>query len=137
MPNIRAHRHDLPYLLFKVQVVLNVSLLSGLPLPGYLERFQPILADGFQHHQVWFLSLLFDLVQQVLVQERGDCIQDPFRSPIQRYADGLDRFQGAATYEDREPPEEALFLGTQEIIAPGDSVAQGLLAGWSILCAAG
>ncbi len=108
-----------------------------LHLPTGDQALHPILADGFQHDEALFLSIVLGLLQQVLVQERGDCIQDPFCAPIQRRAEVLDCFQGTAAHEDREPPEEALFLGTQQVIAPDDGIAQRLLTSWSILCAAG
>src|SRR6266699_1834192 len=113
------------------QVIHRMGLARGLHFPAHGERLSPILADGLQHHEAGLLSL--GLLQQVLVQKRGDSIQDPFRSLIKRRAEGLDSLQGTTADEDREPPEETLFLGTQEVIAPGDGVAQGLLPGWSIL----
>ena len=39
------------------------------------------------------------------------------------------RFQAEAGREDRQPAEQVLFSGAQEVIAPGDRGPQGLLAG--------
>ncbi len=114
-----------------------MRLPNGCQFAALSQGFQSILADRLQHDEEWLPFLPLSLLQQVLVQERGDFIQGPFRSPIKPSADGLDCFQGAATDEDRDLPEEALFLGAQEIIAPGDGVAQGLLPGWGILCSTG
>jgi hypothetical protein len=54
--------------------------------------------------------LLLLLLQQALVHERGNPIQNPIRSIITWSADGLYRFQGAASDEDAKPTEELLIL---------------------------
>ena len=40
--------------------------------------------------------------------------------------------EGAATDKDRESPEEPVLLLSEEVVAPGYGVAQGLLARWHI-----
>ena len=40
-----------------------------------------------------------------------------------------DRVQVAAAGEDAQPAEHPLRLGLEQVVAPGDRVAQGLLAG--------
>ncbi len=42
--------------------------------------------------------------------------------------------ESATTDKDREPPEKPLLLGFEEVVAPGNGIAQGLLPRWSISC---
>src|SRR5207247_8669548 len=52
-----------------------MRLPSGLQLPMCDESLHPVLADRLQHPQAWLLSLLLGLLQQALVDERGDPVQ--------------------------------------------------------------
>ncbi len=89
---------------------------------------QPILTNRLQHHEAWLLSrFLLHALQQALIDERGHRVQDHFCSLAQFSADGLSCLQCAAAGKDGEPPEELPLLGVQQLVAPLDSVAQGLL----------
>ena len=74
------------------------------------------------------LSLLCCLLQQVLVEQGSHPVQYRERCVPECSRDLLDCCKRAATDEDREQAEEPLFLGIEQIIAPLDRVAQGLLA---------
>src|SRR2546423_1965755 len=114
-----------------------MRLPGGLHLSGRLERFQPILTDRLQHHRAGLLALLPRGLQQTLVGERGHALQRSYSSiALQRGTDRLYRLQGAATNEDGKSPEQPLFLGREEIVAPGKCAAQRLLPGGSITWAA-
>jgi hypothetical protein len=49
--------------------------------------------------------------------------------PAARVDHGLDRFQRESAREGRQPPEHGLFVGVEQVMAPGDGVAQGALPG--------
>src|SRR5688572_20520550 len=51
--------------------------------------------------------------------------------------DRFDRLQRGPTNEDAELTEERLLVGIEQVVAPGDGVADGLLAGRKIAGAAG
>src|SRR5207253_8376476 len=111
-----------------------MSLSSDFYLPARRENLQPILADRLQHQEVWLLAFLLGLLQQALVDKRGHCIQDWLHFIAKRAANRLDGFQRATTRKDREPPEKPLLLGIEEVVAPGNGIAQGLLPRWRIAC---
>jgi hypothetical protein len=52
-------------------------------------------------------------------------------------ADGLGRVKREAPGKDGEAAEEGAFLLGEEVVAPGDGVAEGLLAGRQIALPAG
>ena len=52
-------------------------------------------------------------------------------------ADGFGGVEGAAAVEDGEPGEESLFFGGEQVVAPVDRRAEGLLACGQVAWAAG
>jgi len=74
------------------QVILGMRGSGRLQLPTALQALQPILLERLQQHEARFLSLLPYLLQQALVQERGDSIQHPSCSIVTLTAHRLDRF---------------------------------------------
>src|SRR2546425_6457328 len=104
-----------------------MSLASDFLLPARRENLQPILADRLQHQEAWLLAFLLDLLQQALVDKRGDCIQDWLHLIARHAAHRLDGLERATTGKDREPPEKPLLVGIEEVVAPGNSIAEGLL----------
>src|SRR5690242_10352375 len=115
-----------------------MSLPDSLHFAARGQALQSILPNGFQHHQARFAPLLLDLLQQAFVDERGDSIEDLCRTVIafKSRTNGLCRLQSAASDEDREPPEETLLLGAQQIITPPNGVTQRLVPYWRISCPA-
>src|SRR5436190_995992 len=109
-----------------------MSLSSDFYLPARRENLQPILADRLQHQEAWPLAFLLGLLQQALVDKRGHCIQDWLHLIAKRAANRLDGFQRATTGKDREPPEKPLLVGIEEVVAPGNGIAEGLLPRWQI-----
>src|ERR1051326_2866600 len=97
-----------------------MSLPGSLHFAARGQAFQSVLSNSFQHHEAWFAPLVLDLLQQTLVDERGYSIEDLRRTVItvKSCANGLARLQGAAADADGESPEETLFLGAQQVIAP-------------------
>ena len=77
---------------------------------------------------MWRVRVLFGPLEQVFVQQRGHPVQHPCALPTKRTRKLLDSFQGSATHEDREQAEEALFLFGEQLVAPRDRIAQGVLA---------
>src|SRR5207302_3477454 len=62
---------------------------------------------------------------------QGVCsVEDLYREPVRARGGGTDRLggvHGAAASEDGEPAEERLFGGREQVVAPRDGAAQGLL----------
>src|SRR6266851_5254876 len=110
-----------------------MRLPSALHFSTRSQNLQPILSDRRQHQQAWFLPLLFHLAQQAFVHERRHPVQHSCWHLTESSRETLHRFQGTAADKDREPPEEALLLGIEQIIAPRQRVAQGLLPDRGIL----
>ena len=99
--------------------------------------FEAILANGFEHEETRFAVGLFDLADQAFVHHGRHSIEDVEAEIFLGVADGLDGFESAATEESGEPAEEFLFRFVEEIVAPIDGVAKGLLASGEIASAAG
>src|SRR5947209_1788015 len=112
-----------------------MRLAGKLHLSATPQALQPILPDRLEHHETRLLALLCRLLQQAFVKEGGHAVEDPFctSSILKRVAQRLHRLEGTATYEDGEPPEQLLLLGSGRVVAPGDGVARGLLRGGGIL----
>jgi hypothetical protein len=71
---------------------------------------------------------------QALVEQRGQAIQHG-HAEAAVVADRLDRLQGAAAGEHRQPREQALLGGVEQIVAPVERGPEGLLAGGQVPCA--
>ena len=112
-----------------------MRLACRFRFPGLRQALLPILADRLEQDEAgFFLPLLHCLVHQVLVEEGGHALQHVHRLITERLADGLDRFQRKAADEGGELLEETLFLRRQQVVAPGNRVAQRLLPCWRIAC---
>src|SRR5215469_17995210 len=114
-----------------------MRLPGGFCLSTGAQGFPSILTDRLQYHEAWFLSLLSRLQQQVLTQEGSQPVHHRWQHVPKCGRDGLGCRERTATHEDREVPEEALFVWSQQVVAPLDRLAQGLLPCWHITCAAG
>src|SRR6266700_68161 len=111
-PHARLRACELPFcFLCQWQVICSLRLSYQLHLSVHGQAFQAVFADRLQHHETWLRSLLLCLLQQALIDERGNSIQGlPRIVPIvKRRADCLNRLQGTAAYEDGEPSEESLL----------------------------
>jgi hypothetical protein len=76
-------------------------------------------------------------LHEALVDERGDSVERVDAEVVVGVADRLDGFECAATLEDSEPPEEALFVFVEEVVAPVDGGAERSLARGEVLRTAG
>src|SRR6266566_10133411 len=123
-------------ILGQCQVVRSMRPLGALQFLAGGQDLQPILADGRQHQQARFLPLLLHLAQQALVHERRHPVQYVCWQLTQSRRETLHRFQGTATSKHGEAPEEPLLLNSEQIIAPCQCVAQGLLPDRGIACSA-
>src|SRR5215469_2425316 len=102
-------------------------LPGGFRLSTCGQAFQPILSDRLEHYEVWLLAFLLRLLQQILVDKRNYPVEHIHRLIIERLPEGFYCFEYAATDEHCEPSKEALFQGTQQVIAPLNGVTEGLL----------
>jgi hypothetical protein len=59
------------------------------------------------------------------------------QSAICTIAHGFGRLERPAAYEHAQPPEQRLLLGVEQVVAPVDRRAQGLLADRQVARAAG
>ena len=87
-----------------------MSLLGRLQLSSGGKHLQRKLAQGLQHQETWLLCLLLTLVDEAVIQQRGQRVQDvrvPSACPLAKRLGSLHR---PAAHKDREPPEERLLL---------------------------
>ncbi|HEX9133940.1 MAG TPA: hypothetical protein VF844_16735, partial [Ktedonobacteraceae bacterium] len=107
--------------------------LHGRLLTACCEMLAGILADRLQHAEARLSTRALLGVHQALVQElchllEGRSLLLTPHAGSSREADRLHPLQGEPTHKDREASEELLFACLQEVVAPGNGVAQRLLA---------
>src|SRR6266567_2846577 len=119
-------------LLSKREIIPGMRPLTCCHLSTLTQTFQPILTNGLKHAEAWIPSFLLCLLHEALVDQRGNRMQHISLVIASTLTYRLYRFQCAATDEDREPPEEPLLFALQQVVAPGDGVAQRLLACWHV-----
>ena len=134
-----------------VDEVVGVPLPHHLGLAARLESIVGELADGLQHEVAGLIGRPWRSLQQALVDERRDAVEDGDgkaeggRRAIVVYSssvcpsarDGFGCLQGEAAGEDGQPAEEGLFVGGEQVVAPGDRVAHGALPRGQVAGAAG
>ena len=96
-----------------------------------------ILPDRLQHREARLAVRAVLLPQQALVDQRRDAVEDVQAEVAIRVADRLGRLERAASDEDREATEEALLLIVEQVVAPGDRVAERPLTLGQVAGAAG
>ena len=94
----------------------------GRLLAAVHEPFQGELADRLEHGEAWFDAVRRDPLHQALVDQGRDRVQ--CRRSLTR-AHRLRGHQAEPAGEDRQPPEEGLLGGGQQVVAPGDPGAHG------------
>ncbi len=125
----------------------RMPTMDRASLAALLQPLQRELADRLQHPVPGLAVERLLLPQQALLDQRLDAVQDhqverrqrDRRGARARRIAGTDRLgglQGAAP-EDGQPPEQRLLVRRQQVVAPGDGVAQGPLAGRQVARAAG
>ena len=112
-------------ILDELQVVAKVALLHVLHLAGFLQFFAGVLPDRFQER-------VSRAGRRIPVDEKegfvGELLQEVehvFRAVVR--ADGFDRLDCASADEDAETVEQKLFGFRQQVVAPVDEGAKGLL----------
>jgi hypothetical protein len=117
------------------QVVERVRAVQRLSLAARLQALCGVLPDRLKHQKARLLvpptcGDLRSRHQQAVVHQRGQRLKHfPLFWNIRAgAAHRLCRFEGTATSEDGEAPEEGLLTSIEEVVAPRDSVAQRLLA---------
>jgi hypothetical protein len=106
-----------------------VDLSSHLQLLGGDEGLQAVLPNRLVQQQAWGMIAL---VEQVLIEQGRHLVQYLCALAPQRAVHRLRRFQCTPVDEDGKQAKEALFLGKEQVVAPSDGLAQGLLAGRQI-----
>src|SRR6266516_2877684 len=113
-------------LLRKPQVIVYMSALDEFQLPANGEPLQSILTDRLKHDQALF-PIFRRALHQTLVKQGCYSFEEVILLFSGQYAHRLSRFECVATDKHREPPEEALLPGIEQVITPLQRVAQGLL----------
>ncbi len=117
---------------FRLDVHYQLRVVAQMPVacfPGLVGRHQlvpGVFANALQQ------AIADRLVSPAAHDQR---LGDQFLQAIQHLVRGLVRFRahrrrgfgGPAAGEDRQPAQHALFCGRQQVIAPGESGAQGLV----------
>ena len=99
------------------------------PLSRSPQALQPELPDVLQHAESRLRLRSLGLPEQALVHERANRIQGARPAFHLPGAYLLGPLQREAAHEHCQPSEEWPLLGLQEVIAPGDGLPQGLVAG--------
>src|SRR5258708_22922061 len=107
---------------------------NGRHFSACRQALQPIFTDGLQHQQAWDLSLPRRLQDETLIDKGSTLLQHIQRLLALISANKRSRLKSTPTDKDGKPPEEALLLGRQQVVAPLESIAQGLLATGQIPC---
>ena len=115
----------------------SVSALKELQLAARLELLYGILADRLQHPEARLTVRAVLLTEQALGGQRRHPVQDVQPDSAVRVTDRLGCLQRAAADEDPEASVQCLLLGAEQVVAPGDRVAEGLLARRQVACTAG
>ena len=109
---------------------------GALELAGRVELLERVLADRLEHPEARLaVGVLAQPQQQALLDERVEVFEGVARAV--RVADGRGRLEPEAADEDGQAPEQRLLPLEQQVVAPGDRVAQRPLALVGVLGAAG
>ena len=108
---------------------------DDIPVAAGVELLQGELADRLQHPEARLPLSTLGLANEALVDERGERGKNV--EPVAGCISGLGRLQRPAAGEDRQPAKQRLLAGREQVVAPGDGVAQRLLARGQVAGAAG
>src|SRR2546429_6285263 len=79
-----------------------MSLLASLQLSSDGKHLQRKLAQGLQHQKTRLLCLLLALVDEAVIQQRGERVQDVWAGCACPLAKRLGSLHGPAAHKDRE-----------------------------------
>ena len=112
----------------------GVALARGGQLASALQQLERILADRFEHQHAP-AAVGIRVLKQAAANQRGQ--RRKHLGGRQVGGQRLGCFQRAAAHARAQRAKQALLGRAKQIVAPGDGVAQGLLAGRQIARAAG
>jgi hypothetical protein len=121
----------------EVQVVVGVRSADLLKAAYLRELFQCIFTYGRQHPESRLAVGLLSLPEEALVKEGFQMVYQIAFSKAQFVGDVGYRIEGTTSGEDGYAGEEFLLSCGEQIIAPVDGVAKGLLASGKVTRAAG
>src|SRR5215210_4279812 len=110
------------------QIMPGMAPSYARPLTTLFQPFERILADRLEHAEPRLAVGVFASSNQALGGERFQAIQN-VDAETARITDGLGGPHRPPAHEDREATEQAAFALVQEVVTPGDGVAERLLAG--------
>jgi hypothetical protein len=119
-----------------VHVMHRVSAADQLQLAARLELLQPVLTDRLEHPKARLAAGVRAASDKTLGNERLQASQDVNVRLVQA-AHRLSGLQRPPAQENGEATKQPALGIVQEILAPGDRVAQGLLTGREITGPAG
>ena len=105
--------------------VLGVATSRGVDLARGRELLETELPDRLQHAEARVRAGCRHGPHQALVGEGGDPGEDVERAVVTD--DRLRRLERPTAAEDGQPPKEGRLVPLQQVVAPGDGVAQGAL----------
>ena len=130
----------------EADVVAGVAPAGPIRLARLGELLQAELADGLQHGESW-LAGAGEGAQEALIGQGGERLQEVLAGRrrgvgkelgwVARGGHSHRPVQGEGAGEDGQAPAEGLLCAVQEVVAPGDGLAQGLLAGGEVARAPG
>jgi hypothetical protein len=97
-------------------------------LAGPRELLLGVLADGLKHPEARLLAGTDGALDQAAVDQYPEPLEHVASRQVSAAADGLGRFQRPATGEDGQAPEQRLLTRAEQVVAPGERLAQRLLA---------
>jgi hypothetical protein len=111
------------------QEVRGMDLVRRVVLGAFVQLLQRVLADRLQHGEAGFTIRSGLVPQQALLAQPLHPTEGVERAVM--VPNGLGRLQRATTREDGQTAKQDLLVGLEQIVRPGNRVAQGLLAGAS------
>ena len=108
----------------------GVATSRGVQLARGRELLEPELPDRLQHAEARVRVGCGQGPHQTLVGEGGDAGEDIERAVLTK--DRLRRLERPTATEDGQPPKERRLVPLEQVVAPGDGVAQGALPRRSI-----
>ena len=105
----------------ELQKVRGMALPRSFTFAFPVELSERKLPDGLEHAVARLLAALID-AHQALVDQRAEAVEDVQLSG--RVHHGVRRLEGPAADEDAEASKERLLPGREQVVAPGDRVAQ-------------
>ena len=107
----------------------GVAPLAERPLAGRLELLPGVLADERMAAEQRLAVLGRHDPQQALVDERDEAVEGRRARGVRvGVGDPLGRLGRPVADEDRQPAEEGLLVGLEQVVAPGDRAAERPLA---------